>query len=102
MTWILRDRLGATERDASHQRMAEVLADAMSSDDDEHADVALQHESGWAISFYPSGLVIYENVETDASPRQMAGCTAEQALDLWKLLASGALESLEALPWQVN
>jgi hypothetical protein len=41
--------------------------------DDEHPDVALNHASGWTLSAFPGGLVVYENVEEDDEPCHLRG-----------------------------
>jgi hypothetical protein len=78
--------------------MLEVLAE-LDADDPEHPDVAVEHETGWALSAFSSGLVVFENVEVDDDPRHMFGLSRADVVELWKLLASGAFAELESRPW---
>ncbi len=41
------------------------LLDEVDTMDPEHPDVAIRHESGWAIGVFTRGRVIWENVEED-------------------------------------
>lgn len=39
---------------------------------DDHPDVSRSHESEWCLSAFPSGLLIWEDVEEDDEPRHLA------------------------------
>lgn len=69
--------------------------------DAEHPDVALEHESGWALSYFASHTITFENVEaaSDAGPWHMDMVTLEQALELWILLASGQIAAVQEQAW---
>jgi hypothetical protein len=53
------------ERDPPIARLRELLQ-SLDIDDKEHPDVALTHESGWCLSAFPSGLLVWENDETNS------------------------------------
>jgi hypothetical protein len=98
MSFFVRGRWGGSEREPTEQAMLAVLAE-LDADDPEHPDVALEHESGWALSAFPSGLAVFENVETDDEPRHLTGLSRADVADLWRLLAMGNLADLELQPW---
>ncbi len=67
--------------------------------DDEHPDVALTHESEWSLGVRRSGVVVFENLESDDPPMHQV-LTRDEALDLWVLLSHGRIDELLALPWR--
>ena len=78
----------------------DALLDELDYVDDEHPDVAVSHESGWGLSAFPSGRLIYENVEDLAQqPRQIV-VDRRVMKELFRSLAAGDLERLEAETWQ--
>jgi hypothetical protein len=81
--------------------MREVL-DELDASDPEHPDVWLTHESGWTISAYESGLVVWENPEQRTEPRHMTGIAREAVLAMWIELSRGDLAAVEAQPWQLG
>jgi hypothetical protein len=98
MSYFVRRRWAGAEREPIEQVMVEVLAE-LDADDPEHPDVALEHENGWALSAFSSGLVVFENVETDDEPRHMSGVSRADVAELWRLLAVGNFAHLESRPW---
>ena len=93
------DRWGGMESDPSEQRLSEILATLEIDDDDEHPDVSLTHESGWYLAAFPSGLIVWENVEDGPEPRHMKNVTRDKVLKMWLALARGQLETIEAGDW---
>lgn len=68
--------------------------------DQEHPDVAVCHESGWALSAFRSGRLIYENVEDlTQEPRQIVVDRKVMKV-LFRSLAAGDMERLDAEAWQ--
>jgi hypothetical protein len=87
------------ETNPSVGRLRELLQ-SLDIDDEEHPDVALKHETEWCLSAFPSGLLIWENVEAEESnPRHMPCVPREKVLDLWVKLAQGDVAAVEAEPW---
>jgi len=82
--------------DANQRRR---LLDSLGREDPEHPDVSLTHESGWSISAFPSGLIVFENVETGEGPWHMRSVPAARTLELWDALAVGKHVELVSLPW---
>lgn len=76
------------------------LLDELDDVDDEHPDVAVSHESGWTLSAFASGRLVYENVEDlDELPRQIV-VDRRVTMDLFRALAAGDLNRLEAQAWR--
>ncbi|MFI6015889.1 hypothetical protein ACIBAG_45215 [Streptomyces sp. NPDC051243] len=100
MSYFMYDVMGSAVDEPSPETMRQVL-DGLANADDEHPDVSLSHESGWCLSAFRSGLLIWENPEDNsAAPGEMREVTREETLRLFGLLAVGDLASVEALPWQ--
>ncbi len=97
MAFHVSSRWGGHEADPSVDRMRAILVE-LGANDDEHQDVALTHDSEWCLSAFPSGLLIWENLE-QGEPRHMNGITRERVLALWLKLAQGQLDYIEAEPW---
>jgi hypothetical protein len=78
-------------------------------EDFEHPDVSLKHETEWCLSAFLSGLLIWENVgdvSEDADPipegelvRHMKGVSRQKVLELWLKLAAGDIPAVDAEPW---
>jgi hypothetical protein len=70
--------------------------------DDEHPDVAVNHESEWSLSTSRGGYVCFENLEAEdtSTARHMAGVDSPTVLRLMELVALGRFEELETFPWQ--
>ncbi|MGW7486374.1 hypothetical protein [Streptomyces sp. NPDC054786] len=100
MSYFMRDVMGGTLDDPDTATMAQVL-EGLADADDEHPDVSLSHESGWCLSVFAGGLVLWENTEDDSVvPGEMRVSGREEALRLFGLLAAGDVTALEELPWR--
>lgn len=98
MSYFAYDRMGSTvpSPDVDQRRR---LLDSLGVEDPEHPDVSLTHESGWCISAFPSGLIVFENVETGEGPWHMRSVPAARTLELWEALAAGKHLELLSLSW---
>jgi hypothetical protein len=72
-------RDGSMDDYAAHL-LPTLVAELDAYEDDEHPDIAVSHESGWTLSAFPSGLLVWENVYADdeddsspAAPRHLRG-----------------------------
>lgn len=74
----------------------------LSQEDEEHPDVSLGHESGWSLSANRNGLLVWENVEDGDKPRHMPSVPKQKVIELWRKLAQGDIESIDAEPWQAG
>jgi|SRR3954462_12430517 len=94
------DVMGRTVDEPHPETMRRVL-DGLAEADDEHPDVSLTHESGWCLSAFQGGLLIWENPDDNSqAPGEMHEVAREEVLRLFGLLAAGDIASVEALPWQ--
>lgn len=76
------------------------MAELDNPEDAEHADVAVAHASGWVLSAFPSGLVIWENVEADGPVSHRSVLSRDEVAGLFELLVRGDLDGVTALGWQ--
>ena len=97
MAFHLTTRWGGDEREPTIDRMREVLAQ-LDVEDDEHPDVALTHESEWCLGAFPSGLLVWENLES-GEPRHMNAVSRERVLELWLKLSEGHVSDVDCEPW---
>jgi hypothetical protein len=49
---------------------------------------------------YPSGILVWENVESDAAPRHRSNVPAAEVRRLFGLLAQGDIAAIDAIEWQ--
>ena len=98
MAFHLTDRWGKTYSHPSIETLRQVLA-TRNIEDQEHPDVSLAHESGWCLSAFFNGLLVWENAEEQSEGRHMARVPREKVLELWQALAHGDLERVEAEAW---
>ena len=65
------------------------LYDELQWEDIEHVDVSVVHDdSGWAMSAYGSGRLIFEHLG-EGGECHMIPVSKERVLELWRLLAAG-------------
>lgn len=97
------DMDGVSELNPDEARMEQLIAQLDMPDfkEADHPDLSLIHDpSGWVLTLYPAGIVTYENLDdADDHPRFMTGIFKAKALQLWKSLARGEIDSLKQLPW---
>ncbi|MFF3606903.1 hypothetical protein [Streptomyces sp. NPDC002463] len=100
MSYFMYDVMGGTVDEPDPETMRGVL-DGLSQADDEHPDVSLTHESGWCLSAFGDGLLVWENPDEDSvAPGEMRDVAREEILRLFGLLAAGDIASVEVLSWQ--
>jgi hypothetical protein len=98
-SYRVQTRWGGSIHCPSVEQMREALAD-LDGHDPEHPDTWLEHEDGWGLIAYESGLLVWEAVESRAPPRHMSDVARERVLELWSKLAEGRLDDIEAEPWR--
>jgi hypothetical protein len=101
MTYYAYDRMGKTVPLPDEATMLTLL-DSLAVRDPEHPEVSLNHESGWTLSVFGSGLVVLENVETDEGPWNRRLESPQEALALWRQLARGDFTALQSNPWDMG
>jgi len=76
------------------------LYDELLSTDDEHPDVSVIHDdSGWCVSAYRSGLLVFEHLGRGGE-RHMRNVPKERVLILWRRLIGGDIAGLLSEPWE--
>jgi hypothetical protein len=78
--------------------MRELLAE-LDRRDPEHPDTWLTHESGWTLTAFESGLLVWENPELPGAPRHQVGVSRDKALNLWLNLSRREIAAIEQEPW---
>ncbi len=108
MGFSARGRWDGGERNPPIERLGEILQELdIETEDFEHPDVSLKHETEWCLSAFLSGLLIWENVgdaseddDPEGDPvRHMKGVSRQKVLELWLKLAAGDTAAVEAEPW---
>ena len=102
MAFHARGRWGGDERNPSVERLRALVQELdRESEDVEHPDVSLTHETEWCLSAFPSGLLVWENLadQDDNDARHMKGVPREKVLALWLKLAQGDIAAIEGEPW---
>jgi hypothetical protein len=102
MSFSARGRWGGDESNPPVERLREILQELdIEPEDDEHPDVGLKHETEWCLSAFPSGLLIWGNLEDDSedADRHMEGVSRQKVLELWLKLAAGDIAAVDAEPW---
>src|SRR5258708_31723642 len=98
MSYSVTARWGDSVDEPNENRMRELLAQ-LDKHDPEHPDTWLTHESGWTLSFFETGLLIWENLESEGQPRHQVDISKEKALSLWLKLSRGEIAEIEKEPW---
>ena len=100
MSWFVSRWWGKTVRELPAVQFAEVIEELRDSDD-EHGSVALEHESGWSLSYGRRGTLILEKVDSDspADRFHQKGVSPAYVSALWELLSRGALDQIRREPW---
>jgi hypothetical protein len=99
MSFVVVDRMGSDEEDASRERLATILGE-LDKHDPYHPDAWLTHESGWTLTAHECGVLIWHHDESAPTPRHLAGLPRTEILVLWLALAEGRIEDVEHRPWR--
>jgi hypothetical protein len=92
-------RHGSSDKNPSLDSLSD-LYDELQLDDIEHVDVTVVHDdSGWAMSAYGSGRLIFEHLG-EGGERHMIPVSKDRVLELWRLLAAGDIDTLLKEPWR--
>jgi hypothetical protein len=90
-------RWGEGEDDPTVDQMLAALSE-LDARDREHPDASLTHESGWCLSAFESGLLVWENL-AGGEPRHMNIVPRDRVLQLWLALSRGDVPSIEKEAW---
>jgi hypothetical protein len=97
LAFVITHRDGAMAADPPLASIDDLLNE-LDGIDPEHPDVSLSHESGWTLSAFPSGQLLYENVEAAAEVRVVYVDRAG-ARNLFRALAVADFGTVESQPW---
>lgn len=86
----------------SHAQSCELLGLSFgkTSDDTERTDVSVTHESGRALSAFPSGLVVWEKVDGDGPAAHRPSVDRMEVRQLFGLLARDDVDAVAAMGWE--
>lgn len=90
--------LHGEEEEASGDLLAPLL-DELDSADEEHPDVSITDESGWSLSAFADGTLVWENVEEDDAPQHLRGVSRSAMLQHFRAMLDGDPDSVHGLPW---
>jgi hypothetical protein len=93
-------RMGEKEEYGA-RKVPALVAELDAYEDDEHPDVSVSDSYGWTLSAFPSGLVVWENIEDadETGPRHLRGVTREQLAALFTAFGEGGTDEVERLAW---
>ena len=94
----LTNRQGASIADVNPAAIDAALGELGGPEDDEHPDVAISDEHGWTLSAFPSGLLIWENVEGEGQPVHLRDVPRSQMRRLFLAVLHGDSEVVTAEP----
>jgi hypothetical protein len=83
------------------ERFDELFEELDEAEDEEHPCVCVRTQDDWALSYYESGLLVWENTE-EGEPRHMRGASRDLVLRLWRALAAGDLKLIEQQAWRAG
>jgi hypothetical protein len=77
-----------------------LVAELDQSNDAEHPDVSVTHDSGWALSAFPSGLVVWERVDSDDLVVHRPWVDRTEVRRLFGLLARDDVDAVASFGWE--
>jgi hypothetical protein len=93
---------GSGENDPPIESLS-ALYDELLLADIEHPNVSAIHdESGWCLSAYRDGGLIFGQLGDSSSERHLTGVSKERVLELWKLLIHGEVDRILSEPWKAG
>jgi hypothetical protein len=98
MSSVITHIYGEMESDPTPGQLA-ALIEELDLADEEHPDVAVSDESGWTLSAFSDGRVLWQNVEDGDEEFLLAGVPRGEVLRLFELVAASGLEAIHKEPW---
>lgn len=96
MAATLTHRSGAMTPYVARDDVEDLLAELDAEADSEHPDVSVTHESGWTLSAFQTGLVVWENVEAEDPPEHRHGLARDEVRRLFVCVAEGDMAQVAA------
>ncbi|MFF0741775.1 hypothetical protein ACFYVL_15365 [Streptomyces sp. NPDC004111] len=107
MTYFMYDVQGNAVDEPSAETIRTLVVDGLAEPEAANPEVSLTHESGWSLTAFAGGLMLWENVEeaeegADGGSHALTldDVAAEEAARLFALLAAGEVEKIAGLGWQ--
>jgi hypothetical protein len=94
MSFIVTHRDGSMESDPPLETLDSLIRELGEADDPEHPDVAVQHETGWSLSAFSSGLVVWGNVE-EGPEQRVSGVSRDDLRPLFRAVADGEIAEVQ-------
>lgn len=90
-----------TGEDYEPSKIPALLAELDEPRDDEHSDIAVSHPSGWTLSAFQTGLVVWEDIEPGAEtgPQHRHDIPRSQLPEIMNLVATGQLNQVHNIGW---
>jgi hypothetical protein len=98
----IRHAFGGMESDPSLDGLRALLAELDEVADDEHPDVSICDESGWELSAFRDGTLIWGDVESGDDELELSDVPRDEMVRLFELVAIGRTEELRGLPWSTR
>ncbi|WP_369259834.1 hypothetical protein [Streptomyces sp. R35] len=101
MSYWMNDVMGASIDEPNETQIREIVSSLQTLADDEHPDVSLEHESGWGLSIYVDGTLLWENVEDSSiPPREITLDSWDEVIEVLLKLSRGDIDAVNQLDWQ--
>ncbi|GHH36373.1 hypothetical protein [Streptomyces candidus] len=101
MTYFMYDVHGNAVDEPDADTVRRLVQEGLAATDTDNPDVSLTHESGWSLSAFAGGLLLWENVEDEtAAAGSLDKVAEEEVLRLFALLSGGEVEKVAELDWQ--
>jgi len=95
VSYFMRDLIGTSTDEAGEARIREFLRQ-LGNADDEHPDVALEHESAWSLSVFADRSVLWENLDAPGGNEQrVTPASWDDVVQLLLTLSRGEIENVQ-------
>ena len=96
----LTHRNGQVSRDFVDADLDGLVAGVDAPRDAEHPDVSVTHASGWSLSAFSSGLVVWERVDGDGPVAHLPTVERTEVRRLFGLLARDDVDAVASMSWR--
>ena len=77
------------------------LYEELDAPDVEHISVTVTHDSGWSLSAYAGGSLVFEHLDR-GEERHMDNVGRDEVIRLWTLLINGDIEAVATAAWKTG
>ncbi len=103
MTYFMYDVHGTAVDEPDAETLRALVVDGLADPEAVNPEVSLTHESGWSLTAYAGGLLLWENIEdaedaedAESAPETRDGVARDEAVRLFELLAKGETAAVAA------